>query len=248
MSLHSLFARHQGKPGYPIFEAFCFFCLLWLCLSLPDSAASSADLLSASAQLSSAFLSLVRIFLMLFILSRAEGLPALGLRGIEWHDLPRSWAVAAGFLCALLLAVLLEIVSGTLVESIASGKLSLNIGMLKNPFFLELAGPQESFWLLLPPTILNCICVGCAEELFFRVYLIQRFKDAGFGALWACIAGSLIFGSVHIAQGAHGIISATLMGFGLSWYWEKRHNYHALALGHALYDFLVLLVLLLVKG
>jgi len=241
----------RGKPSYPMLEALLFLCLIWLGTYLaPDRAAQAgaSTLVSPSLLLSSALLSLSRIFLMLSLLATAEGLPALGFRRLRQSDFHGSISVAMGMCGSLILVLPLELLSYMLTSLICPGSPGMDFNLVDNPLFSALTRPSASPWLMLPCILLLCLCTGYSEELFFRVYLIQRFSDAGLSSIWACAAAALIFGGAHSAQGAHGIIATSAIGFWLCYCWIKQRNYHALALGHALYDFIAILLALYARG
>jgi len=53
---------------------------------------------------------------------------------------------------------------------------------------------------------------GITEELFFRLYLPLLIVLAGGGAVLAFVAAALVFGLMHLYQGAAGVIGTSVMG------------------------------------
>ena len=100
--------------------------------------------------------------------------------------------------------------------------------------------------------IVEVIFVGLFEELCFRVIindaLLYRFRDNKYIFVWIAVITTFLFGWVHvasatattpiaIAQAALKTISSGLMGLGLLILYWKTHNFWAIAIAHALYDF-----------
>ena len=98
---------------------------------------------------------------------------------------------------------------------------------------------------LLPLLLLSSISFGYAEELFFRFFLIDGLVEAGTAIHMAASASVLIFAISHYAQGISGIAFAGVLGIFYTKLRFKGYGIHALALGHAMYDALVLAIVLL---
>lgn len=116
---------------------------------------------------------------------------------------------------------------------------------LSNPLFVLLHLRQRTTMLsLLPFLLLSSLSVGYAEELFFRFFLIDGLTEAGISVNTAAFASICIFAISHYAQGIYGIAFAGVLA---ALYTSLRfHGYtlHSLALGHALYDAIVLCIVL----
>ena len=86
----------------------------------------------------------------------------------------------------------------------------------------------------------SSLAVGYAEEFFFRLFAQDVLVGAGLPA-GAVVGGlSLLFGASHGAQGALGAAAATGLALILASFRRAGRSAHALCLGHALYDFIVL--------
>ncbi len=53
---------------------------------------------------------------------------------------------------------------------------------------------------------------GLSEEVFFRLFLPLLFMELHFGWLTAFLLAALLFGLVHLYQGALGVVSTTILG------------------------------------
>jgi membrane protease YdiL (CAAX protease family) len=71
-------------------------------------------------------------------------------------------------------------------------------------------GP-ETLW-----TAVLSINAGVGEELYFRLLLPLLLVSLGSGALAAFIIAGLIFGAMHLYQGAAGIAATTILGGALT--------------------------------
>jgi len=98
---------------------------------------------------------------------------------------------------------------------------------------------------LIPLMLLSSLSVGYAEELFFRFFLIDALVEAGTPIHTAASASVLIFALSHYAQGFSGIAFAGVLAVFYTRLRFKGYDIHALALGHALYDAIVLAIVLL---
>lgn len=98
---------------------------------------------------------------------------------------------------------------------------------------------------LFPLMLLSSLSVGYAEEFFFRFFLIDAVIEAGTPIHSAAIASMLIFALSHYAQGISGIAFAGVLAVFYTGLRFKGYGIHALALGHALYDAIVLAIVLL---
>lgn len=105
--------------------------------------------------------------------------------------------------------------------------------------------------------ILLVVSVGIFEELCFRVIindaLLYQFRNNKYIFVWIAIISSLIFGLVHVVgasietpialtQAILKTLTSALMGFGLLILYWKTRNFWAVAISHAIYDSLPLIV------
>ena len=177
-----------------------------------------------------AFKNCVRIASLYFFVGRPRGLDWLGMvPGAPW---PRG----RDFAWALIVAA----VAGAIVvlASLAGGALGA-----VNPMFAAAPRDRHSafFFAGLAATSLS---VGYAEEMFFRCFAQKNLESAGFPPVIVVAATSLVFGLSHSAQGALGMLEATILGAVFSIFRQKGKTIHALAFGHALYDFGIMFALL----
>lgn len=110
-----------------------------------------------------------------------------------------------------------------------------------NPVLRAMSGVRLTPEIFLGITFLS-FSVGYAEELFFRCFAEESFRNIGLSPFWAMGASSLLFGVSHGAQGAGGMVIAALLGLVFSLFRKKGRSLHAIALGHALYDFFIMLL------
>ncbi len=87
------------------------------------------------------------------------------------------------------------------------------------------------------------MATGYAEELFVRVYLLSRLCQAGFGTFTALAFSSILFGLAHGQQGVAGAVIASLLGALFALRWQKQRSWHEIALGHGVYNFVVLMAI-----
>ncbi len=101
--------------------------------------------------------------------------------------------------------------------------------------------------LLAPCTLLDLagisILAGLGEEMLFRG-VFQGAFSYWTKSTWIGLAlASVLFGLCHAITVAY-VVLATLMGVYLGWLWEVTGNLMVVALAHAVYDFVALVVLL----
>ncbi|MEI6387090.1 MAG: CPBP family intramembrane glutamic endopeptidase [Spirochaetota bacterium] len=117
-----------------------------------------------------------------------------------------------------------------------------------NPLLDSLGRPTLSPWLFLPLVALAALATGYAEELFFRFWLPRRLSQGGLGEAASIVLSALMFGAAHGNQGPLAAVVATAMAALLSLRKRGGGSWHELALGHALYDFAVLMMVLYPQG
>lgn len=110
-----------------------------------------------------------------------------------------------------------------------------------NPVLRAMSGIRLTPEVFLGLTFLS-FSVGYAEELFFRCFAEESFRDIGLSPFWAMGANSILFGVSHGAQGLGGMVVAALLGLVFSLFRKNGRSLHAIALGHALYDFFIMLL------
>lgn len=93
---------------------------------------------------------------------------------------------------------------------------------------------------LLASIALSCLSVGYAEEAFFRFFIVDKFTDSGIPFRIAALLSVVLFGLAHASQGISSVIFATFIAMLFQTLRKKDFDLHALALGHALYDFALL--------
>lgn len=215
-----------GRPGRPLLEAGLVFAAFWLSAYLPaDPSQAGAALGSPGFHLGLLVQLLPKALFLLYLMSRSEGLAGFGLRPLRASDLGKAIAAAGACLAIALLPGLASALSG---------------GRLDNPLLAAAGRPAASPFLVVPLVAASALAVGYGEELFFRAYLMRRLGQAGLPLPWAGLASALVFGSAHGLQGLLGLLVASALGGFLAWRWARGRNIHEIALGHALYDFLVM--------
>ncbi len=174
---------------------------------------------------------LPRIALILYILKRTRsgGLSRYGLRRPGVRILPRALLT---FLGALGLSMLMSLIA------LESG--------LPGPF--EGAPPSSTAGnvnpLIYPLLLITCITIGYYEELFFRAYLLGEFARTRAARAPAAAAGGLLFAAGHGYQGAVGLAGTFLIGIFFAYRFFQHRSLHEIALGHGLYNFAAVLLLL----
>ena len=123
-----------------------------------------------------------------------------------------------------------------------AGVLVSSLSGIANPLFI--AHSRLPILALLPFILLSSLSVGYAEELFFRFFLIDGLMEAGAPVNAASIVSILIFALSHHAQGIFGIGFAGILAAFYTSLRFRGFGLHSLALGHALYDGIILLIVL----
>ncbi len=216
----------KNAQAYPLREACLVFAAFWLPAYLPAASTSPLAEFGDPRYTLTLLLELVpRALLLAYIMDRAEGLSAFGIGRLRAHDAMRALLTAA---------------AGIGIIALMSLAGSLAGAPMHNPLLSSLARPPFPLPLALVALALSALAVGYGEELFFRVYLMRRLKQAGLPPPWALAVSSLLFGGAHGLQGLAGLFGASLLGAWFAYRWEKGRNFHEIALGHALYDLCVL--------
>jgi len=220
----------KGAPERPLFEAALVFAAFWLAAYLPaDPSAAGAALASPAFHVALLAQLIPKALLLLYLMSRAEGLAAFGMRGLGWSRIE--------------LVNALLVTGGALAIALLPGLAAQLLGLpMRNPLFEGMMFPAASPFILIPLAALSSLAIGLGEELFFRVYLIRRIELGGLKPVWAATASSLLFASAHGIQGILGLVVAAALGGFFSYIWLKKKSFWTVALGHAAYDFVVILL------
>lgn len=220
--------------------------IIWIDLFLPQPLIA---LFSSPWFAFSAAKSLLRILFTAFLLRSWLGVKVGALMPGKGH-VPDTSIGAAGQGSGLknLLPHAKDLAEGLLIAA-AAGSFALGLAAFsllsktRNSLFFPPRGEP-----ILPLTLflmaLVSLGVGYSEELFFRFFMPKALEKALFPASAAVLASALLFGLSHASQGLLGIAGATLLALLFSFFAKKGKSLHALALGHALYDFVILLALI----
>lgn len=213
----------------PILILLAVYGLAWIDLFLPQP---EIALFSSVWFGLSAAKNLGRIAFLLLVMKQWLGLAAFGL-GTDGPGfsgcLPKARDMANGILIAA-----------------SAGLLALGFALLallsgaRNPLlypFSGIRGTALSFFLML----LSSIGIGYSEELFFRFFVPTALERTDISPSAAILASALLFGFSHGSQGCFGMIGAAILALLFSFFRMKGKGLHALAIGHALYDFVILM-------
>ena len=211
----------------PIVFLFALFCVAWadMFFPLPGIPAFSTAWFALSAT-KNAF----RLCVILAAMKRWKGFESFSLG-------TKSFLPSASDLLSALV-----ITSAAILVALGLAGLSLLVG-LRNPLDFSSGGLSMSSWRILC-MIMASLGIGYSEELFFRYFAPTALERAGFPALAARLFAIVFFGLSHGSQGLIGMIQAALLAFVFFFFKSKGKSLHALALGHGLYDFILLLALM----
>ena len=187
-------------------------------------AAVAADPLVPTSVVGALAISALQLAVVVLVMTR-PGAPRqrYGLR-FELSELWRAVPIAAGAV-ALLLAfgAALLLLPDALVEQLERGYR----WELRGTYQLALAAP----FLLL---------AAYREELFFRAFLITRTAQLRLPP-WACVAiSTALFAAGHLYQGLFAAVAAGALGAYLAVLYLRAGAVHRLAIGHALFNLIVL--------
>lgn len=102
--------------------------------------------------------------------------------------------------------------------------------------------PDQPGLFRIPLIVTTILIVSFTEELFFRAYLLDRFREAGAGPLVAVVTGATLFAVGHSWQGPEAVVFSWLAGCTLGVFWLRNPRLFVLFLGHAGYNLLALLI------
>lgn len=197
--------------------------LLWLELFLPR-AESPMD---TRWFLVSALKSMARFAIILALRGGFPGKAKLP-KAKEILDSLRLAALAAALAAAM--AVALYLANGAFGSDSASFGVRDRIGLTP-------ASPSPE---AVAASLIWCLAVGYSEELFFRFFAPDSLVGAGFSPFASQAASAILFGLSHSAQGLSGILLSGILGLGFGLSRLRGTSFHALALGHAVYNALLL--------
>ena len=107
---------------------------------------------------------------------------------------------------------------------------------------LHILNNQYSSLVWIPILVVTLLTVGYVEELFFRTYLIFRFRQLGLDRLKTVVLSALLFSVGHGYQGAVALFFAFVAGLILGALWYRHPHLHAFAVGHTLYNVTALVI------
>lgn len=213
--------------------------LLFLLFYLPGYLWPQQELLQSSENLRSYMLqflmiALPQILLLLYILTlRATENPCseFGILRPRARDLLHALLIFAGvFPLLTLLGVIFILLP-------SAGRSLFTTG-----FRWKLEDPR-----LIPLVLLFCLVTGYREELFFRSYLLTRFRQLQLPIFLGIGMSTLLFAAGHVYQGAAGLAVALIQGVYFSILFVRIKNIHPLAVAHGLYNATVLVITLFVE-
>jgi membrane protease YdiL (CAAX protease family) len=85
--------------------------------------------------------------------------------------------------------------------------------------------------------------VAWVEELFFRGYLLLRFRQFGASPFIAVVSSALLFSVGHGYQGVPALFFAFSAGLFLGIFWIRRPGIVSFTLGHGAYNIVALLLI-----
>ncbi|MFW5711572.1 MAG: CPBP family intramembrane glutamic endopeptidase [Spirochaetota bacterium] len=121
-----------------------------------------------------------------------------------------------------------------------SGALLSSTGIEITPNFYATLASQPSIIILIAIT---CLLIGYFEELFFRVYLISEFGTTRRTAILTVLLGSGLFAAGHAYQGIIPAAATYFIGVLFGYRFLSRRSWHEIALAHALYNFIAILIM-----
>ena len=219
--------RRLAERLTPLLLALSVYFVLWADLYLPRT---SLEPFSTAWFALLAAKSFLRVAFLLYAMGRGAGFGAFGL-GLA-RPFPSSKDIANAILVA----------ASAGVVAIAAAIAALSFG-ISNPLIQPFARISPT-----PLTIvlmfLSSLGVGYSEELYFRFFAPAELDRAGFAPVAAILASATLFGVSHGSQGLFGMIGTGFLALIFSFFRMRGKGIHALALGHALYDFIVLLAVI----
>ncbi len=217
----------------PIALLVAVFCIAWIDLFLPlPGLMPRLSLFSEAWYALSAVKSALRFAFIAFVMKSWLGFEAFGLKksrpGFSGF-LPRSGDLANGLLVGA--------AAGAFALGLALFSL---ISKAQNPLFHSFQGSERTD-LSIILMIVSSLGIGYSEELFFRFFAVTSLEKAGLSPALAVFASVMVFGVSHGSQGFLGMTAAAMLALLFAFFRARGKGLHALAIGHALYDFVILL-------
>lgn len=206
---------------------FCFF--MPIIFTSPETSAESNTEAVSISMINYILTAIPQVLLLIYIIWIRKDI-ALKNFGITF-PVPRDFLFAFGH--ALALFVLIMIIS-TLVQLLPEGLQEF----LYPESEIRFEGRSNG-----PIILLFSLTTGYREELFFRSYLLTRFRQLGIPIRKAVVIGAILFGLMHLYQGLFGFILTSLIAVYLSIVFLKTRSLNMIALAHALFNALQLLFL-----
>ena len=213
----------------PILLLIAVFGIAWIDLFLPQP---SLELFSEAWYTLSAAKSALRFVFIALVIKNWLGFEAFGLRrlkpGLSGY-LPRAGDLANGLLVAA-----------------AAGVFALGLALFsltskaQNPLLYPFQGSERTGLSLILMAV-SSLGIGYSEELFFRFFAVTSLERAGLSPALAVLGSALVFGVSHGSQGFLGMTAAAMLALLFSFFRMRGKGLHALALGHGIYDFVILL-------
>ncbi len=195
-----------------------------------------AAMLNPSFHLFTMLFSLPQMLLLLYILRLRNG-PDLGLYGIGSLRRISIFQILLSLVSIFGITLFLGIVQQIVRRS---GALLGSTGIEITPNFYATIASRPSILIFISIT---CLLIGYFEELFFRVYLISEFASTRRTAILTVLLGSVLFAAGHAYQGIIPAAATFFIGVLLGYRFLARRSWHEIALAHALYNFVAILII-----
>ncbi|MBL8088729.1 MAG: CPBP family intramembrane metalloprotease [Anaerolineales bacterium] len=167
----------------------------------------------------------------------ALGWLSLRLRKMNWKQVgftrPENWLQTIGI--GILAAILFQMVSiwliVPLIQNITNETLDLS----------QFEGLRSNFSYLIIALIVSWTYAAFIEELVYRGYLLNRFKDlfgeTNLGWFFAVLISSILFGLGHVYQGTSGVVETFLSALLMSGlYFVGKRNLWIPIIAHGVKD------------
>ena len=105
---------------------------------------------------------------------------------------------------------------------------------------LRALSQTASPFVWIPLFVGTMFSIGFVEELFFRGYLLRRFRQLNLSPSLSVVLSGLLFSVGHRYQGMIALVFSFAAGVILAVLWRKRGGLLPFAMGHALYNAMVL--------
>jgi len=213
----------------PILFLIAVFGIAWIDLFLPQP---SLGLFSEGWFALSAAKSALRFAFIALVMKNWLGFEAFGLRRLKPFlsgYLPHAGDLANGLLVA----------AAAVVFALGLALFSL-ISNAQNPLLYPFQGSERTGLSLILMAV-SSLGIGYSEELFFRFFAVTSLEKAGLCPAFAVLGSALVFGVSHGSQGFLGMTAAAMLALLFSFFRTRGKSLHALSIGHALYDFVILL-------